>query len=423
MYITVSLMVDVPATAALPELEAVIQEAGRQAMRRALGQAVRAYEAQHQTCPACGSQAVQTEGTARRVLRTLFGQVVLALRRLRCQGCGQRFRPAAGCLACLQGTQITPALARAAIQAGAAWPYATAASELAQLCGATISSEQVRQLTIRQGTQEARQQAQAAATLVESTAVVVRAEREQTRLCPVSATPPARLLVGLDGGWIPSREQRGGMEGKVGVVVSGTERVGKQRQRLTPRRYVATFAGSEQVGALTDAAACELGAEEAQTQVVLGDGANWIKSEAALHFPQAVTILDWPHVWRVVQAAVRAARPGPLWRKERQECYQALSLALWQGQVEEACGQLRALRADPEAAPIQPLEAALTYLDTQRAWLGNYQRWQEAGYPVGSGLVERAVALVINRRMKRQGMRLPAGQCDRSGHLARPHHQ
>ena len=33
---------------------------------------------------------------------------------------------------------------------------------------------------------------------------------------------------------------------------------------------------------------------------------------------------------------------------------------------------------------------------TQHGWMGNYEHWQEQGYPVGSGLVERAVAVVIN---------------------------
>jgi len=45
------------------------------------------------------------------------------------------------------------------------------------------------------------------------------------------------------------------------------------------------------------------------------------------------------------------------------------------------------------------------YLQEQRRWIGDYGTWQAAGEPVGSGMVEREVALVINRRMKRQGMR------------------
>ncbi len=47
----------------------------------------------------------------------------------------------------------------------------------------------------------------------------------------------------------------------------------------------------------------------------------------------------------------------------------------------------------------------MAYRQNQRAWLGDYAAWQAAGYPVGSGVIERAVALVINRRMQRQGMR------------------
>lgn len=54
--------------------------------------------------------------------------------------------------------------------------------------------------------------------------------------------------------------------------------------------------------------------------LVLGDGADWIKTQAAEHFPDAVKVLDWPHLWRKIQAAVRALQPGQrlarrAWRK------------------------------------------------------------------------------------------------------------
>lgn len=52
-----------------------------------------------------------------------------------------------------------------------------------------------------------------------------------------------------------------------------------------------------------------------------------------------------------------------------------------------------------------PLEDAIRYLGTQQDWMGNYEQWQADGYPVGSGLVERAVAVVITMRMKKRGMR------------------
>ena len=281
---------------------------------------------------------------------------------------------------------------------------------LHDLCGAQVSAETIRQATVQAGQQEAHAQATAAGEQVTPTAAQVRAERAGVRpTVPVAGspeTPPARLLLGLDGGWVPSREQRGGMEGKVGVVASGWEAVGQQgRHRLRPRRYVATFGTSEPVGELAYAAAWALGAEQAHEQVALGDGAEWIKTQVAWHFPQAVTILDWPHLERLMHQAIRAACPGSANRAWRRDLHQQLPDTLWQGDVDAARAQLAALRPPAGAEPIERLEAALRYLDSQRTWLGNYQAWKEAGYPIGSGLVERAVELVINRRMKRRGMR------------------
>lgn len=105
-------------------------------------------------------------------------------------------------------------------------------------------------------------------------------------------------------------------------------------------------------------------------------------------------------------------------RALRRQLHQAIPDTLWHGDLAATLAALQVLRphpappppasasAPPDESPSPPaLEAAITYLQGQRAWRGDYAAWQEAGYPVGSGLIERAVALVINRRMKRQGMR------------------
>lgn len=253
-------------------------------------------------------------------------------------------------------------------------------------------------------------QAAEAKAVVEPSATQVRKQRESElrRRTKKRQEPPALLLVGLDGGWIKSREQKRGMEGKVGVIGSWVEPLGKRgRRRMTSRRYVATFEPSSVLGTLSYAATRTLGAEEAHRQVVVGDGADWIKTEADLHFPQAVKILDWPHLWRKIHAAIRAVRPGQskLAREWRKGQYETLSPRLGHGQVDAALTHLHTLRPGAGLEPIEKLEEAITYVDNQREWIGDYQQWQEAGYPVGSGLVERGVAVVINPRMKRRGMR------------------
>lgn len=154
MQVTASLMVDIPASADLNQIETLIHQAGQQAMRAATQQAVRVAEGQRKTCPQCGSKTVRSEGTDRRIVLTKFGRVVLALRRLRCQACRRCFRPAEECLKCLEGGNVTAALGQACAEAGASWPYATAAQVLKRLCGAQISPEHLRRLTNRAGSQE-----------------------------------------------------------------------------------------------------------------------------------------------------------------------------------------------------------------------------------------------------------------------------
>ena len=413
MCVIVSLKIALDATpTTLSQLESQIEEAGRAAMKAALQQAIRGIQAQPNRCPRCGSNQFHTQGTKRRVLLTRFGRVEVPLQRLRCQTCRLLFRPAERCLAEVKGHNITPALRDLAALVGSSWPYETAAAVLKRLSGVQLSDERLRQITNEQGRAVAQAQCEQAEQVLKEAVSMeqIRAQREQSAHVSTQG-PPQWVQVGLDGGWVPSREQKGGMEGKIGVVASQMEAVGKHgRHRLSRRRYVATFGAAEEVGQLTYAAAYELGATEAERQVVLGDGANWIKTQAEEHFPDAVKILDWPHLWRKIRDAVRAVAPGQradrrAWRKAQ---YDVLLPLLWRGEHAQAHQHLQGLRRASGDVPLA-LEAALRYLETQQDWLGNYEQWQEQGYPVGSGLVERAVALVINLRMKKRGMRWKRG--------------
>jgi len=423
MQIQVSLIVEISATATVAEIEQQIQTAGQQSMQKAMQQSIRAWEEQHRRCPQCEKNQVRLEGTVRRHLQTLFGPVRLAMRRFRCQGCWHRSCPARRLLAPLQQGTVTEPLQEAAVLAGASWPYRQAAQVLHRLCGASISGEQVRLLTNRAGTTHAKLQQEAAQQTGSAPQV----------LCTTAQRAQDRGVIGLDGGWVASRDQRGGMEGKVGVVAMHKEllpsrpvpklseltwyEIAKRSSkgwRLTPapprarfkqRRYVATFASSRQLGVLASHAADQLGMER-QTAVVVADGADWIKQETQRHFPQATTILDWPHLWRVVGKALRsmstATNQSDRWRDQQSE---QLRCWLWNGHVEPVEERLTSWLAEAGPTAGKAIRKALTYLSNQRAWIGSYKHWQQQGYPVGSGIIERAVAIVINRRMKKRGMR------------------
>ena len=253
MQITVSMTVDLPASGTIDDIEPLVAAAGARAMRAAVQAACREYEHQVVACPHCRGAALQSEGTDERRLRTSFGRVRLTVRRLRCEGCERRFRPADAFVATLGVGTVTARLRDACTLAGSSWPYRTAALVLRGLCGAEVSPESVRQLSNAAGASEAGAQAEAATRLAAPTTAEVRRERATAlrRAAAPSDPCPERLLVGLDSGWVPSCDQAGGMAGKIGVVATEVEPVGRHgRQRLTRRRYVATFGDAAQVGSL-----------------------------------------------------------------------------------------------------------------------------------------------------------------------------
>lgn len=216
------------------------------------------------------------------------------------------------------------------------------------------------------------------------------------------------------------------MEGKVAVVCSqmedlpmpvidtpfswskraGPSKPPRQRHRLAKRRSVAPFGRTLQIGQQAKAAAQQLDAHPARPVVVIADGAEWIKKEQGKHFPQATRILDWAHLWREVRHAIMvAARAKTLPEKERDSQLHFHRATLWLGNVDQALQGLRCLSTDLPAEARKPLQEAIRYLENQRPWIGSYEGWRNQGYPVGSGMIERAVAIVINRRMKKRGMR------------------
>lgn len=416
MQVVVSLTVELEASAGITEMEEQIQAAGQQAMRQAMKQSVRQWEQAHLTCPSCAEASCRLEGTARRVIATCFGRVEVARRRFRCLACGRRWCPANPLFAALKGLRITPGLQEAAMLAGCSWPYRVATRLLGRLSGAQISAEEMRLVTNRHGKQRAAQQ---------QTHAEQRGSQEPQEPVHLDARKPP-MLVGLDGGWVCSREQRGGMEGKVAVVCAqmedlpmpvydttfswskrgGPRKPPRQRHRLSTRKYVATFGSSRLIGVQARAAAQELDTDLARPTVVLADGAEWIKKEQQRHFPQATGILDWAHLWREVRHAIlTAARAKGLSEQARDYQLFLQRTRLWLGSIDLALQGLRDLAKDVPAESLKPIQEAIRYLEHQRPWIGSYERWKAQGYPVGSGMIERAVAIVINRRMKKRGMR------------------
>lgn len=203
MRIQVSLTFDLSASSSLADLEEALVTQGHQSMCVALQHVIKQWEQHQRCCPGCGNDQVRVEGTIGRTLLLVFGRVRLALRRYRCQHCLHRWCPARELLRDLHRQQVSPRLREAAVLAGASWPSRHAAQLLSRLSGAQISAEELRRLTMQQGEQQAHLQ---------------QVHAEQMLTCAPEKEEAEAGVVGMDGGWTHSREQAGGMEGKVAVV-------------------------------------------------------------------------------------------------------------------------------------------------------------------------------------------------------------
>jgi transposase len=327
-----------------------------------------ALEAHAPACPRCQQPTTLADGSRPYALRTLFGTVRLARQRRRCRACGRIFQPLDPLLGAGSG-RATTGLRQAAMLAAASWPFATAVWLLHALSGAEVSAEWVRQVAKAAGQVAAETASQAA------TALVVGERRVEP------PTVPAQGLIALDGGYVQSHDNPAGA-----VLATGRERVGRERWRLTGRRYVASFGSAATFGPLVYQVAAAAGMAQA---ALLGDGAGW-------HYPRAERRLDLWHLLRRGHEALLA-----------EELPEAEAQALWV----ELAGRLRRGEVEPARELVQqhlrgPAGGGFAgYLASQREWIVDAEMLLAQGEIVGSGAIEKGVDLVLNRRFKgRRGM-------------------
>lgn len=369
------------------ELEGVIHSFGLSLMRELLSEAWQLCQSRHWSCESCGSERITREGYRSYTVMTIFGGVNLSRARVRCHQCGRLSQPADSKLKEVEASRASVRFAELACLSGSSWPYKQAAEVIEKMVGDSVSHECVRRLTNRCGQE----------------ALEAQSTEAQEALSGYVESPsyhgePQMVNVALDGGWVRSRDNPKGMEGKVGVVHHGSEKVGKHRRVLRGRQYVATFRSSKVAGRLIYAKARRQGVEYALRKSVIGDGARWISSIADEHFVDARRILDLWHlkrrVWKAVGASVPCEAAGRVSR--------TLMDVLVGGRTDMALRQLARMY---ERYPTDQLSELMKYLANNAEWIGDYDQLRSEGYPVGSGSVEKAVDIVINRRLKcRRGM-------------------
>jgi len=165
--------------------------------------------------------------------------------------------------------------------------------------------------------------------------------------------------------------------------------------------YVAAIETAEEFGRRLYLEAWNRGWSRAAKKIVIGDGAEWIRNLAQIHFPGAIQIVDLyharQHLWEVARVLCPNDAPQQkAWMKIHQK------RLLDKGKIEKLVTALRALRQiNPEVVEKIRTEAEYFEKNAERM---RYPKFRRQHLFVGSGVIEAGCRTVIGSRLKQSGM-------------------
>ena len=191
-------------------------------------------------------------------------------------------------------------------------------------------------------------------------------------------------------------------ESKVGCVFTQTtlDEKGRPVRDSDSTTYIGAIETSEKFGDRLEAEAIHRGLWNAETVVVLGDGAVWIRNIVEQHFYGAIQIVDFyhakEHLHKLLQLLFdtqeKFKEQEPIWIKWFEN-----------GNIEEIVKTAKQLHPDPKEV-CKNIEKEIGYFEENVDRM-RYADYKKKGLFVGSGVIEAGCKTVVGKRLKQSGMR------------------
>lgn len=349
-------------------------------------------------CP-CGHSAHYVELRVKSVL-TALGEAECLRPYYLCQHCRQGQFPVDVDLD-IENTELSPGVRRMLAAVGHEGPFQQGREQMKLLAGLTVTTKAVERTAEAIGADiEARQQAQLKSAM-------------QLNL-PIPLGPRIPILyVEMDGTGIPvvhkETEGRAGKNGepahtrevKLGCVFAQTtvDEEGYPIRDEDSTSYVGAIESCEEFGRRLYAEAWRRGWARAEKKVVLGDGSEWIWNQAALHFSDAIHIVDLYHSRE--HLGTLAAKLYPQDEPARKRWIMVERDRLDAGKIQDLVASLRTLET-AHPGLVKDIETEANYFEGHKERM-RYSEFRKQGLFVGSGVVEAGCKTVIGR-LKRSGM-------------------
>jgi len=394
------------------ELETLVDRGTREARRLVLERLTRdAAVRQKLGCPQCGSAMRVVNRSRPRTVESAVGAVRFARDYGRCPDCGTHAYPADEALGLHGAAHASPRLQELCALTALRAPAGRAEEDVRRLAGRDVAASTLHREARRQGGRALAIRGRDAAL----------SETPEGRACLAARAPVlpehSTLIIEIDAWnirerdcWGETRERREAGEdvGRWHWVYTATVfrldqrgTTAGDRSVVADRGYVATRAGLADFRRQLYAEALQRGLLQAETTLVLGDGAAWIWNLAGDQFPQARQRVDQFHVsehlWglaaelhgRGTPEAAAWVRPHLSWLERRKD-----------GAL-DVIGSLEELEAVLAGTAREAVAREIGYLREHQDRM-DYKAAKALGQPCGSGAIESTCSQ-YQRRFKLTG--------------------
>ena len=356
-------------------------------------------ESQEVLC-GCGGR-MESQGLKSKEVLTILGPVHYERSMFQCS-CGASRYPGDELLD-IVGTSRSPGLRRMMARAGSQSTFKEGCEDLRVYAGIRVSPKDLERVAEGIGQE------------MEGWAGAER-QRALDSQGPVSLFPTIPVLyVSYDGTGVPMTAAE--VEGRRGKQADGSAKTREAKlgcvftQATTDAKGFAvrdpestTFVGAiesaEAFGERIYGEAVRRGLGRAERVVILGDGAEWVKNLAQMHFPEATLIVDLYHARQHVSELCKDLFSGD--EKKIGQYRLRWWTDLNEGKVEKIVRQARA--ENPRDAELaQKAQGEIRYLEKNRERM-RYAQFRAQGLFVGSGVIEAGCKTVIGQRLKQSGM-------------------
>ena len=365
-------------------------------------------------CPQCNRPLQVVDHNRRRTVESSFGRITYTRAYGFCPDCSEHFAPVDRRLGLHERATASPRLQEIAALSVLRSPAHQAAEDVLRMSGISMSASTLHR--------EARRQGERALRLREYDEGLTQTADGIARLC--AQAPPMRahstLVIEIDAWNIRERDHWGQTEalqkegketGRWHWVYTGTvfrldQRSATESGRavISERGYIATRRGTESFRNQLYAEALRRGLHQAETVLVLADGAVWIWNLVEDRFAQAVQRLDLyhakEHLWALAgELFGRGSAEAEAWvrpylndLKDREN-----------GAVEmiESLEEFKERIKQFSEKQKEVIEKELNYFKTHQHRM-DYKTGSEQGQPIGSGAIESTCAQ-YQRRFKLTG--------------------